>query len=228
VGNMSFSRIFSLRLSPFSTVLKPAINQTSSSLPQLSSRLLPFISKRNATHKSEGVANRAARSAGKRLGAKAISGEMVNPGSIIFRQRGTLWHSGENTKLGRDHTITSTIRGYVRYYQDPTRGVKDRGYIGVVYKPEDILPLPLNSPRSRKLGMQLVERVEREQSFPAGEREGQGGVWRLPNWELGKIMDEVEQTGHVRNYKRGDRWLAWRKRVKRVESNRLRRTVRGK
>jgi large subunit ribosomal protein L27 len=53
--------------------------------------------------------------AGKRLGVKAFGGELVQPGSIIVRQRGFKFHPGKNTLSGRDHTIFSTIEGIVSF-----------------------------------------------------------------------------------------------------------------
>lgn len=50
-----------------------------------------------------------------RLGVKHYDGEVVKPGSIIIRQRGTRFHPGENVGLGRDYTIFSLIDGTVRF-----------------------------------------------------------------------------------------------------------------
>jgi len=56
-------------------------------------------------------------SAGRRLGAKAADGELINAGSIIYRQRGTKIHPGNNVGRGTDDTLYSTISGYVKYEQ---------------------------------------------------------------------------------------------------------------
>lgn len=50
-----------------------------------------------------------------RLGVKHFDGEVVKPGSIIIRQRGTRFHPGENVGLGRDYTIFSLIDGHVKF-----------------------------------------------------------------------------------------------------------------
>jgi large subunit ribosomal protein L27 len=50
-----------------------------------------------------------------RLGVKLFDGEVVKPGSIILRQRGTRFHPGENVGLGRDYTIFSLIDGRVKF-----------------------------------------------------------------------------------------------------------------
>lgn len=78
--------------------------------------------------------------------------QYVIPGNIIFRQRGTHWFPGENCAMGRDHTIYATESGYVKYYADPERHPK-RKYIGVVFKRDQVLPLPRNTPRRRRLGL---------------------------------------------------------------------------
>ncbi len=51
----------------------------------------------------------------KRLGVKRFDGEVVKPGTIILRQRGTRFHLGENVGLGRDYTIFSLIDGQVKF-----------------------------------------------------------------------------------------------------------------
>ena len=50
-----------------------------------------------------------------RLGVKLFDGEVVKPGSIILRQRGTRFHPGLNVGLGRDYTIYSLIDGQVKF-----------------------------------------------------------------------------------------------------------------
>lgn len=51
----------------------------------------------------------------KRLGVKRFDGQVVTPGTIILRQRGTRFHPGENVGLGRDYTIFSLIDGQVKF-----------------------------------------------------------------------------------------------------------------
>lgn len=67
-------------------------------------------------HKKAGGSSRNGRdSESKRLGVKKFGGEMVVPGNIILRQRGTKWHPGTNVGLGRDHTIFATVAGKVAF-----------------------------------------------------------------------------------------------------------------
>ena len=51
----------------------------------------------------------------KMLGAKIFSGQEVQPGMIIVRQRGTRFRPGPGTGLGRDHTIFATRSGTVEF-----------------------------------------------------------------------------------------------------------------
>ncbi len=67
-------------------------------------------------HKKGGGSSRNGRdSAGRRLGVKRYDGEVVKPGTIIIRQRGTRFHPGKNVGLGRDHTIFALIDGKVKF-----------------------------------------------------------------------------------------------------------------
>ncbi|HET7736971.1 MAG TPA: 50S ribosomal protein L27 [Tepidiformaceae bacterium] len=50
-----------------------------------------------------------------RLGVKHFDGEVVKPGSIILRQRGTRFHPGNNVGLGKDYTIYALIDGQVKF-----------------------------------------------------------------------------------------------------------------
>lgn len=65
-------------------------------------------------HKKGGGSSRNGRdSNSQRLGVKKFGGELVIPGNIIVRQRGTKFHPGENVGIGKDHTIFATVQGYV-------------------------------------------------------------------------------------------------------------------
>ena len=67
-------------------------------------------------HKKEGGSSKNGRdSAGRRLGVKKFGGELVIPGNIIIRQRGTTWHPGENVGIGKDHTIFAKKTGTVKF-----------------------------------------------------------------------------------------------------------------
>ena len=67
-------------------------------------------------HKKAGSSSKNGRdSNSKRLGVKRYDGEVVLPGTIIVRQRGTRIHPGSNVGLGRDFTIFSLIDGKVKF-----------------------------------------------------------------------------------------------------------------
>ncbi|MGV3522755.1 MAG: 50S ribosomal protein L27 [Candidatus Sericytochromatia bacterium] len=60
----------------------------------------------------------------KYLGVKRYDGEVVSAGSIIVRQRGTHFHTGNNVGLGRDFTIFALIDGKVKFERRGVRGRK--------------------------------------------------------------------------------------------------------
>ena len=67
-------------------------------------------------HKKAGGSTRNGRdSAGRRLGVKKFGGEVVVPGNIIIRQRGTRYHPGKNVSIGKDHTIFAIKEGVVSF-----------------------------------------------------------------------------------------------------------------
>ena len=68
-----------------------------------------------ATKKAGGSSKNGRDSAGRRLGIKKYGGQLVIPGNIIARQRGTKWHPGSNVGIGKDHTIFSLINGHVQF-----------------------------------------------------------------------------------------------------------------
>jgi large subunit ribosomal protein L27 len=68
-----------------------------------------------AHKKSGGSAKNGRDSQSKRLGVKRYDGELVLPGTIIVRQRGTRIHPGVNVGMGRDFTIFATILGQVKF-----------------------------------------------------------------------------------------------------------------
>jgi len=79
-------------------------------------------------HKKAGGSSRNGRdTAGRRLGVKKFGGEIVVPGNILVRQRGTKFHPGKNVGMGRDHTLFSLTEGHVEFRE--STGV--RTYISV-------------------------------------------------------------------------------------------------
>jgi large subunit ribosomal protein L27 len=80
-------------------------------------------------HKKAGGSSRNGRdSAGRRLGVKKFGGEVVIPGNILVRQRGTKFYPGENVGMGRDHTLFAKVGGRVQF----TKKGQNRTYANVV------------------------------------------------------------------------------------------------
>jgi large subunit ribosomal protein L27 len=80
-------------------------------------------------HKKAGGSSRNGRdSAGQRLGIKRYGGEIVLPGNILVRQRGTKVFAGTNVAMGKDHTLFAKVGGKVVYRQ----GVKRRTFVSVM------------------------------------------------------------------------------------------------
>jgi large subunit ribosomal protein L27 len=74
-----------------------------------------------AHKKGQGSTRNGRDSNAQRLGVKKFGGELVQPGSIIIRQKGTKWHPGRNVGLGNDYTIYSLIDGHVHFDQNGRR-----------------------------------------------------------------------------------------------------------
>lgn len=68
-----------------------------------------------ASKKAGGSTKNGRDSQSKRLGVKRFGGQVVKAGTIIVRQRGTKFLTGNNVKIGRDHTIYSIIEGLVKF-----------------------------------------------------------------------------------------------------------------
>lgn len=65
--------------------------------------------------KAGGKARQHSQRAGKRLGVKLFGSQAVKTGQIIVRQRGTKFHSGDGTAIGRDYTIFAMRDGVVKF-----------------------------------------------------------------------------------------------------------------
>ena len=68
-----------------------------------------------AHKKGQGSTQNNRDSAGRRLGVKKFGGEVVIPGNIIIRQRGTKVHPGKNVGMGKDHTLFALVEGVVTF-----------------------------------------------------------------------------------------------------------------
>jgi large subunit ribosomal protein L27 len=61
-------------------------------------------------------------SPGQRLGIKRFSGQVVNGGSILVRQRGTRYKAGRNVGRAKDDTLFARTTGVVKF--------EDKGQLG--------------------------------------------------------------------------------------------------
>ena len=80
-----------------------------------------------AHKKGEGSVKNGRDSQSKRLGVKIFGGQAINAGNIIIRQRGTVYHPGNNVGIGRDFTIFALTDGVVQFRK--TKG--DKTYVSV-------------------------------------------------------------------------------------------------
>jgi ribosomal protein L27 len=95
------------------------------------------------------------------LPANRYGGELIFPGQIIVRQRGTRFRPGYNVDIGRDHTLFATSAGFVRFTDEKVMSasgdklIKERKRVSVV---------PVNgdwSPAYKAVEQEMVERRAR-------------------------------------------------------------------
>lgn len=80
-----------------------------------------------ASKKGVGSSRNGRDSHSKRLGSKLSDGQFATAGSIIYRQRGTKVHPGNNVRRGSDDTLFATVTGTVKY----ERKGRDRKQVSV-------------------------------------------------------------------------------------------------
>ncbi|NLN50469.1 MAG: 50S ribosomal protein L27 [Acholeplasmataceae bacterium] len=68
-----------------------------------------------ASKKGAGSTRNGRDSHSKRLGLKLSDGQYAKAGAIIYRQRGTKVHPGQNVGKGGDDTLFAKISGIVKY-----------------------------------------------------------------------------------------------------------------
>ncbi|MFC5529272.1 50S ribosomal protein L27 [Cohnella yongneupensis] len=68
-----------------------------------------------ASKKGVGSTKNGRDSHSKRLGAKRADGQNVPAGSILYRQRGTKVHPGNNVGIGKDDTLFALVTGVVKF-----------------------------------------------------------------------------------------------------------------
>jgi large subunit ribosomal protein L27 len=80
-----------------------------------------------ASKKGAGSTRNGRDSNAQRLGVKKFGGQVVVPGNIIIRQRGTKFYPGVGVGIGKDHTIFATVGGHVSFTTS-----RNRKFINVV------------------------------------------------------------------------------------------------
>ena len=68
-----------------------------------------------ASKKGVGSTKNGRDSESKRLGCKRADGQAIRAGGIIYRQRGTKIHPGNNVGIGGDDTLFAKIDGIVKF-----------------------------------------------------------------------------------------------------------------
>lgn len=71
-----------------------------------------------ASKKGVGSTKNGRDSRSKRLGAKRADGQVVKAGNILYTQRGTKIHPGNNVGRGSNDTLYALVEGRVRYERD--------------------------------------------------------------------------------------------------------------
>lgn len=89
------------------------------------------------SHKKAGGSTRLGRdSQPKYLGIKVGDGEIVSPGTVLVRQRGTAIHPDKNVGKGGDDTLFSLANGQVKFNRRKRRrfdgALKTATYISVI------------------------------------------------------------------------------------------------
>jgi large subunit ribosomal protein L27 len=82
-----------------------------------------------AHKKGEGSVKNGRDSNSKRLGVKIFGGQPAIAGNIIVRQRGTVYHPGQNVGVGKDYTLFALTDGVVEF----RKGRKDRTMVSVSF-----------------------------------------------------------------------------------------------
>jgi large subunit ribosomal protein L27 len=89
-----------------------------------------------AHKKAGGSSGNGRDSIGKRLGVKRFGGQFVTAGSILVRQRGTVFKAGPQVGMGRDYTLYAKVDGIVHF----TNGRGGRRYIRVAPLAQETIP----------------------------------------------------------------------------------------
>jgi large subunit ribosomal protein L27 len=80
-----------------------------------------------AHKKGEGSVKNGRDSQSKRLGVKIFGGQPAIAGNIIVRQRGTVYHPGDNVGVGKDFTLFALNDGVVEF----RKGKQNRTFVSI-------------------------------------------------------------------------------------------------
>lgn len=83
-----------------------------------------------AHKKGVGSSRNGRESHSKRLGVKLYGGQVAQAGNILVRQRGTLYHAGENVGIGKDHTLFALTDGVVTFSRKRIH-TKERTFVSI-------------------------------------------------------------------------------------------------
>jgi large subunit ribosomal protein L27 len=109
-----------------------------------------------AHKKGEGSTQNGRDSNSKRLGVKLYGGQTAKAGNIIIRQRGTKFHPGQNTYLGKDFTLHASILGKIVY----TKGRGGKTFVHV---------LPFDAPVAETVAPAAVAKAAKKTTAPAAK-----------------------------------------------------------
>jgi large subunit ribosomal protein L27 len=74
-----------------------------------------------AHKKGQGSTRNGRDSNAQRLGVKVYGGQVIQPGGIIIRQRGTKVHPGRNVERAKDDSLFALVEGVVKFDQNGRR-----------------------------------------------------------------------------------------------------------
>jgi len=99
----------------------------------------------------------------KRLGVKLFGGEFAKAGNIIVRQRGTRFHAGENTYLGKDFTLHAKVDGHVTF----TKKRNNRIYISILPNVAETSDVPASKKAPKKAATPAPQAEVKAEEAPA-------------------------------------------------------------
>eukprot|EP00798_Chlamydomonas_sp_ICE-L_P026548 gene26548-18315_t len=117
----------------------------------------PMGAVRWATKKAGGTAKQKDKPLPKNLGTKMYGGELIFPGQIIVRQRGTTIWPGYNVGIGRDFTLFAKSAGFVKFTTQEKRSAGG----DLVHSRKQVNVVPVNgdwSPAYKEVEAEMVKR----------------------------------------------------------------------